>query len=235
MARFARIVVPGVAHHITQRGNLRQDVFFTDHDRRVYLAALRDHIREHKVRVLAWCLMTNHVHVIAIPDQADSLARAFGRTHNEYARWLHVRERRVGHLWQNRFHSCPLAGAHLWQAIRYTELNPVRARIVQNAEDWPWSSARAHLGGTDDWGILDLGPWREHWSPDTWRTVLRPTSRDSEFERSLREATRTGRPCGGDDFLDQLERETDRSLRPQKRGPKPKIVVEDGQLSFDIA
>ncbi|HWR54566.1 MAG TPA: hypothetical protein VN428_25885 [Bryobacteraceae bacterium] len=162
-----------------------------------------------------------HVHA---PERPDSLARAFGRTHNEYARRLHVRERRAGHLWQNRFYSCPLAGGHVWQAVRYTELNPVRARIVQAAEEWPWSNARAHLGGADEWAILDLGLWREHWSADTWRGVLRPASRDAEFDRSLREATRTGRPCGGDEFIEQLERETERVLvrRSVGRSPRPR-------------
>ncbi|HSB15041.1 MAG TPA: transposase [Bryobacteraceae bacterium] len=235
MARFARLVVPGFPHHITQRGNHRQDVFFSDNDRRMYLAILRDHVHRQNVRILAWCLMTNHVHIVAVPSRDDSFALAFGRTHNEYARWLHVRQRRVGHLWQNRFHSCPLEGRHLWEAVRYTELNPVRAGVVCAARDWRWSSAQAHLGGGDEWNLVDLIPWRERWTSETWRQALEAASGDSAFAVRLREATQTGRPCGESEFTKMLEAETGRSLKPQKRGPKPKTTVESGQMSFGIA
>lgn len=226
MARFARLVVPGCAHHVTQRGNHQADVFFGDEDRRIYLTILRDHLLRWQARIVAWCLMTNHVHFVAVPSKEDSLALVFGRTHNEYSRWLQARQRRVGHLWQNRFHSCPLDGRHLWEAVRYTELNPVRAGMVPTAEDWRWSSARAHLGAGDEWGVVDLRPWHEQWTIETWREALGSPFRDAAFAARLREATQTGRPCGEAEFTEMLEAETGRSLKPRKPGPKPKSIVE---------
>jgi REP-associated tyrosine transposase len=234
MARFARLVVPGCAHHVTQRGNHRQEVFFCDNDRRTYLAILRDHCQRFGLRVAAWCLMTNHVHLVVIPAQEDSLARALGQTHNEYARWLHVRQRQVGHLWQNRFHSCPLAEDHLWEAIRYIELNPVRAGLVRDAAEWCWSSARAHLEGQEEWCLTDLLWWRERWTAGSWQETLASGLAGAAFIERLREATRTGRPFGSAEFTDELERETGRRLRQQKRGPKPKPAESGGQMCLAI-
>ena len=148
MARRPRFIVPGVPHHVTQRGNNRQDVFFSDQDRLRYLELLRQHCRRYDVRVLAWCLMTNHVHLILIPGSAESLALTLGQLHSQYALEQNRQRRRVGHLWQNRFFSCVLESAHLLAALHYVELNPVRAGITPAAGDWPWSSARTHLNGS---------------------------------------------------------------------------------------
>ncbi len=229
MARFARVVIPECPHHVTQRGNRRQEVFFSDDDRRTYLAILRDHCSRRHTRVLAWCLMTNHVHLVVVPDRQDSLAKALGRTHNDYARWLHIRQRQVGHLWQNRFHSCPLEGRHIWDAIRYVELNPVRAGLVRAAEDWPWSSAAAHLTGEDDWRLTAMEWWREQWTgAGEWRIALESGIREAGFAARLREATRTGRPLGTDEFTKKLESKTGRFLHPRKRGPKPAAAMAAG-------
>ncbi len=231
MPLIDRVVIPACPHHVTQRGNHSQDVFFSDGDRRVYLSILRDYCRRHGLRVLAWCLMSNHVHLVLVPEREESLSNALGRTHNDYARWLHVRQRRSGHLWQNRFYSCPLDDAHLKEALRYVELNPVRAGLVAAAVDWPWSSATAHCGGEDQWGLLDLAWWRERFEFDWWATVLNSGFQEAQINARLREATRTGRPLGSEEFTIRLERETGRCLRPQRRGPKPKALAA-AQLSF---
>ncbi len=146
MARQARIVIPDVPHHVTQRGNNRQDVFFTDDDRRLYLAVLQERCAAAGVRVLAYCLMNNHVHLIVVPPDEGSLAAAVGRTHFLYAQAINHLHGRSGHLWQGRFYSCPLDETHLWRAAAYVERNPVRSRLVRRAWKWPWSSAAVHVG-----------------------------------------------------------------------------------------
>ena len=220
MGRIARVVVPGIAHHITQRGNHRQPVFFDDLDRRVYLAALGENAARYGMRLLGYCLMTNHVHLIAVPERDDSLARALGRAQCDYARWQHIRQRQTGHLWQNRFFSCPLDSGHCWAALRYVELNPVRAGMAEAAEQGPWSSAAAHVGGAEGAALLDMREWAACWSPTQWEQALRVGVRDSLFEDRIRQATRTGRPLGGEGFVSALERVLDRSLEPAKRGRK---------------
>jgi putative transposase len=152
VSRIARVVIPGIPHHITQRGNHRETVFFSDDARSLYLTTLAAHAQRYGARIPGFCLMSNHVHFGAVPEKPDSLAKAFGRTHNDYARWLHVRQGRGGHLWQNRFFSCRLDAGHCWAALRYVEHNPVRAGLTSAADDWPWSSARAHVTGVDPHG-----------------------------------------------------------------------------------
>lgn len=235
MARLARVVIPGLPHHVTQRGNGRRDVFFSDDDRRMYLAILRDHCRRNDLSMLAWCLMTNHVHLVVIPEHENSLAAAFGRTHNEYAHWLHVKQRRIGHLWQNRFHSCPLERRHLWDAIRYVEVNPVRAGMVESAADWRWSSADAHITGEDPWQISDLAWWHANCPPDWWPQVLASGYRDAAIAIRIREATHTGRPLGSDGFIRELELTVERPLRPGKRGPKSQATEQADQLNLVIS
>jgi putative transposase len=127
MARTARVVAAGVPHHVTQGGNNRQDVFLTDDDRRYYLSVLRDRSQQAGLQLLGYCLMTNHVHLVVIPTRAESLAQALGRAHSWYAQRFNRRYRRSGHLWQNRFYSCPLGSSQLVRALAYVDLNPVRA------------------------------------------------------------------------------------------------------------
>ena len=159
MPRVARRIVPGFPHHITQRGTNRQIVFYTQQDRRVYLELLRENSRQAGVRILAYCLMVNHIHLIAIPEQSDGLAICLRRTHGRYAQYLNARRLRSGHLWQNRFYSCPMDNAHLWIALQYVEQNPVRAGLVEAAEAFPWSSASAHSSGKDTTRLLDMEFW----------------------------------------------------------------------------
>ena len=235
MARIARIVLPGVWHHVTQRGNRRQTVFFDDADRRLYLQLLGRHCSEHRVAITGYCLMSNHVHVLAVPGREDSLAKAFGRAHNDYARWLNVRHGDTGHFWQSRYFSCPLDEDHQWEALRYVELNPVRGGMVATAEQWPWSSAAAHLGGRDASGLLDLTEWRKRWSARNWSESLAEGVRNAALLERIRQATRTGRPAGSDDFVREAERHLGRPLRPAKRGPKTKLrALPPGQLELGV-
>ena len=127
MLRVARIVVPGCPHHVTQRGNNRQDVFFVEDDWRTYLRILREQSKRFGLSVDGYCLMTNHVHLVAVPTSENSLAKAVGRTHWLYTQYVNRLHRRSGHLWQNRFFSCALDESHCWQALAYVERNPVRA------------------------------------------------------------------------------------------------------------
>jgi putative transposase len=221
MARRARVVLPGCSHHVTQRGNQHQDVFFTDLDRDMYLKLLKDHAERAGLRIEAYCLMTNHVHLIVNPEDRSSLAVGLGRAHNDYARWLHVRRRQSGHLWQNRFFSCPLDQSHWAEALRYVEMNPVRAGLVAQAWDWCWSSSKARVSGRDQLNLLHLGLRPEDCLGESWKSVLANGWKADALTKRIREATRTGRPLGGEHFLNKIESEFGICVRPRKRGPKP--------------
>jgi putative transposase len=150
MARIARFVVPGLPHHVTQRGNRRERVFFADEDYELYRDLLSSQCRKQGVAVWAYCLMPNHIHLILVPDRAEALGRALGETHRRYSAVVNARLRVTGHLFQSRFGSAVMDEEHLMAAARYVGLNPVRARLVARAEDWRWSSVKAHLEGQDD-------------------------------------------------------------------------------------
>ena len=173
--------MPGVAHHITQRGTDRQTVFFSRRDRHVYLALVRDCARQVDLRILCYCLMRNHIHLIGVPQHEDSLAVCLRRSHGRYAQYLNGRRGRTGHLWQNRFYSCPVEGTHLWTALRYVELNPVRAGLVGLPEEYEWSSAVAHLGGKDSAGLLDLDFWKECGGVPFWQQLLHSEEDEDEL------------------------------------------------------
>ena len=213
MPRVARIVVPGVPHHITQRGNNQQDVFFVDDDRRVYLALLKQQSHKFGLDVMAYCLMTNHIHLVATPQTKDALAKVIGRTHLIYTQYINQVHGRSGHLWQNRFHSCALGGDHLVSSLSYVERNPVRAKLVRYAWQYEWSSAAAHTGGSDPSGLLDLRAWRRRHRDDDWREMLKRPG-DSDLAAALRSASRRGRPLGSDRFLSKIEKAVGRRLRP---------------------
>ena len=235
MARMARVVVPGCWHHITQRGNRRQSVFFDDTDRALYLRWLTRNCASASVDIAGYCLMGNHVHIVAIPKTEAGLAKALGRTHGDYARWQNLRRGETGHLWQNRFYSCILDDRHRWEALRYVELNPVRAGLATVAEDWQWSSARAHLSGGDGASVLEMSEWAARWTAKSWRDILERGLEDGALLERIRESTRTGRPMAEGDSMLELETRVGRALRPQKRGPKRKAVRTDGQLSFGVS
>ncbi|KPF87117.1 hypothetical protein IP81_18930 [Novosphingobium sp. AAP83] len=192
MPRTARLVVPDCPHHVIQRGNRQQPIFFSNNDRRQYLALLAKNCADHSVRCLAWCLMSNHIHLVLVRPTADALRAVLSRTHTSYAQRINLREGLSGHLFQGRYASYAMDQAHLAVAVRYIENNPVKAGLVVSAEQWPWSSARAHINVTSD-GLTDL----EHAFPVTnWRTYLTDGVEASERDDELEAAMRSGRPLG---------------------------------------
>lgn len=221
MPRVARIVIPGVPHHVTQRGNNQQKVFFSDAHRRLYLDFLKTYSDQFGLEIGAYCLMSNHVHLVATPTSADALARAVGRTNFRYAQQLNRMLKRSGHVWQNRFFSCALEDTHYDRAIRYVERNPVRAGLVRVAWRYEWSSAAAHVSGNDPTGLLDMKAWLRQWKPQKWKDALRDP--DEQWQKMVCTSTRTGRPIGSKRFVAAIERKLDRRVRalpvgrPKKR------------------
>jgi putative transposase len=211
-------VIPGLPHHVTQRGNGRAQTFFCDGDYRFYRDLLASSCRAAGVEVWAWVLMPNHVHLILVPPDEDALRRALAPVHKRYAATINARLQRTGHFWQGRFGAVVMDEPHLAAAVRYVAQNPVRAGLSARPEDWMWSSVHAHLSGTDD-GMTVIPP------------ILNRIPRFAEFIGGnadpaaldrLRRAETIGRPLGDDAFITHLEDLTRRILRPAKRGPKPK-------------
>lgn len=215
MPRPPRFVIPGIPHHVTQRGNYRQTTFFEDRDYLFYLRLLRKYAQRFDVAVQAYCLMPNHVHLIVTPSREDSLPALLQRLHSDYARSVHVHRERVGHLWQSRYYSTPLDEAHFWHAMTYVEQNPERAGLVEKCWHWCWSSAASRLRGSDE-GFLDLTEWKRRHSPSSWIECLQLGVRDAELLQRIRENTNTGWPLGSDRFLDGI---ADRLGRPARPGP----------------
>ncbi len=213
MARIGRIVLPGIPHHITQRGVRSMDIFHCDSEREEYLGLLREQGQRFGLTFVAYCLMSNHVHLIVVPHEADSLARGIGEAHRLYTRAINFSQGVRGYLFQGRFYSCALDERHLVAAIRYVLRNPVRAGMVKQAREYRWSSAAFHMGlretdllveKIDEFG-LEL----------EWAEMLRT---DPEEIPTLREKARTGRPCGDDEFVRRAEQITGRLLCPRPPG-----------------
>jgi putative transposase len=220
MPRLARLIIPGIPHHLTQRGNRRQRVFFSDEDKSFYLKILKDNIEGTGLRLLGYCLMDNHVHLVSTPSAKDEFASVLGETHRKYTTIINTREKWKGHLWQERYWSFPLDEPYLYRAVRYVERNPVRAGITKNAGGYRWSSARGHLLLNED-PLLDLAA--SSLIADDWRDYL-SEEEDGAFPQELHRHQRTGRPLGDDAFLEKLEAMTGMRLRKRKPGrPRKKF------------
>ncbi len=217
MARLPRLVVPGLPHHATQRGNRRGTTFFEDEDYALYKYMLAEAAEKAGSEIWCYCLMPNHVHIIIVPSHEDGLRMTFADAHRRYTGYINARMRTTGHLWQGRFGSVVMDEAHLANAVRYVSFNPVRARLAKNAEDWEWSSARAHLKGKDD-GLVKIAPVLKRYG--NFREFLGKEEPPDNIYRTLRQSETTGRPLGSDDWLAELEQQTGRVLKAQKRGPK---------------
>lgn len=215
---MARLVVPGIAHHVTQRGNGRQQTFFSDDDYALYRNLLARHCAEAGVEIWAWCLMPNHVHLILVPSDTDGIRRALSKVHRTYAGVIHARQKKTGHFWQGRFGAVALDEDHLLNAFRYVGLNPVRAKLVKAAADWPWASTRAFVGGEED-GVITKAPMLSRY-PDMRVLFESPAIYDLQAFERLRKAESIGRPLGGKAFLERITAETGRPVAAQKRGPK---------------
>jgi putative transposase len=205
MPRIARVVGVGLPHHITQRGNYRQDVFVDAYDRQRYLAWMREYSEKYGLSILAYCLMPNHVHFIAIPHKSDSLAKTFNAAHMRYSQYFNNTLGQRGHLWQGRFYSCILDEPRLIRAARYVEMNPVRAGLVVMPWQWPWSSAITHIYGKGN-GFIKLGNLFEitGMSCGSWREYL-GFAEEGDFLENIRKHTFAGRPLGAEAFVAKLE------------------------------
>jgi putative transposase len=217
MARIARVIYPGLPHHVTQRGNRRQETFFCDDDYLAYISLMAEWCKKHDVSIWAWCLMPNHVHLVVVPQTETGLARAIGEAHRRYTRMINFREKWRGHLWQERFASFPMDERHLYSAVRYVEMNPVAARLVLHPAEYRWSSARAHIDGKED-TLISRSPLQTL-IPD-WEEYLRLSS--EEELQTLKRHENSGRPLGSDRFVGKIEQALGRTLKPKRRGPKKK-------------
>jgi putative transposase len=193
MPRAARFVVPGLPHHVTQRGNRQQPIFFSDADRTRYLEMLAEGCGRHGTRCLAWCLMDNHVHLILTPSSFDGLRATIASTHTRYAQRINYGQGVGGHLFQGRFASYPMDDAHLMVAVRYVENNPVKAGLCRTAEELRWSSARAHVTGVED-GLTDVVAIGQH--VRNWRAYLADGLEAADRDEAIEAALLSGRPLG---------------------------------------
>jgi putative transposase len=216
MARLARVVVPSYPHHVTQRGNRRQAVFFSDEDYVAYIQLLVTAKEQAEVEVWAYCLMPNHVHLVVTPKTEDGLRKFLGEAHRRYTRRINFREGWRGYLWQGRFHSFVMDEHYLLAVVRYVELNPVRAGLCDTTSGWRWSSVHAHLSGEDD-DLVTVKPMLDR--INNWSDYLGEKMDAEKWER-IRKHGNTGRPLGDDDFIDVIEKKVGRCLRKQRPGPK---------------
>jgi putative transposase len=229
MARLARIVVPGLAHHVTQRGNRREPIFFEPGDQEVYRDLLADQAQKARVAVWAYCLMPNHVHLVVVPEDEEGLGRAIGETHRRYTNFINARGRWTGHLFQSRFASVAMDEAHLIAAVRYVSLNPVRARLAARPQDWAWSSARAHLDGYDD-ALVVVKPMVDRFGASGLAELLLGGREDEAGFAALRGAETTGRPLGNEGFIAGLERLLGRPIARRAPGRKPNQAMDQPNL-----
>ena len=189
------------------------ETFFQDADYQAYLALMAEWCRKCNVAIWAYCLMPNHVHLIAVPETEEGLRLAIGEAHRRYSSMINRRQKWTGHLWQGRFSSFPMDETYLLAAAKYIEMNPVRARLAADPYAWPWSSARAHAAGQDDILVRVeplLGMVGE------WKQFLADI--DEQYADKIRGHERTGRALGEDSFLDALENALQRIVKPKKAG-----------------
>jgi putative transposase len=228
MPRIARVVVPGMPHHVTHRGIRRSDVFWDDADRLYYLELLRMACRTFLLRVWAYCLMTNHVHLVAVPERLDSIGKVFHWAHGKYDSYFNEKYALTGNLWERRPHSAVLDDRHAMASVRYVERNPVRAGMVPRASDYRWSSARVRCGLAYD-SLLDPS-WPPAGLIADWQTWLAGDD-DTTQEDQIRRSTSTGRPCGDESFIADIESRTRRCLRPKPPGrPRKTPATGSGRL-----
>jgi putative transposase len=215
MPRQARFVLPGHLHHVTQRGNYRQNIFKDTNDRIFYLKLINHYAKEYLNEIFAFCLMSNHVHFIIKPQNKDSLAGIFCRAHQQYSLYFHKKNGINGHLWQERFYSCLLEGNHVLKAIQYVECNPVRANMVQFAWDYSWSSVHFHLGKI--YNIIELSDSKPYIQTSDWKKFLVDGLLEADL-KSIRHATAKGNVFGSEDYINELERKYHRTLTPRPIG-----------------
>jgi putative transposase len=214
MARSARIVIPGAAHHVVQRANRANSLFLADEDRRRYLDLLAQYAAMHRLQVYAWCLMPDHVHLVVVPEQPDSLASTMKSLKTQFSKYLRQTHRKPG-LLRGRFASCPMDEPHMWEAVRYVERNPLRAGKILRPDRYPWSSAGGHVGLRKD--PLVSGALESRGKVKNWVEWLR-AGEDAAMVETIRACTRTGRPAGDEVFVSRVKKITGRTVRAKKGG-----------------
>ena len=227
MARLARMVIPGVPHHVTQRGNRRERIFFEAGDEQIYLDLMSAQLERHRVECWAYCLMPNHVHLILTPSDEVGLARAVGEAHRRYTAFISTRGGWTGHLFQARFASVAMDEDHLISAFRYVALNPVKAKLVDAVEKWQWSSAGAHMAGRDSKHVR-VAPALDR--VGDFAAFLADATGGEAMWADVLKAERVGRPVGAKAWVERLEAAYDRVFSPRKRGPKPRGTLEQQEM-----
>jgi len=220
MPRIARVIAAGMPHHVTQRGNRKMSTFFRDEDYQAYLSLMREWCLKCHVEIWAYCLMPNHIHLIAVPESEDGLRSGIGEAHRRYSLMINLRQNWRGHLWQGRFASFPLDENYLLATARYIEMNPVRAGLTHEPQAWRWSSAKAHFAEMDD-EFVKVSPLLE--IVGDW-TLFLSSGGEEEKMNDIRRHERTGRPLGSSAFVEKLENNLERTLKRQKPGPKKQVV-----------
>ena len=222
MPRIARVVLPDVPYHITQRGNYRQDVFEDEEDKRFYMELFTYYSKEHGLKLYAWCLMDNHVHFVVESSSATTLAKVFNTVHMRYSQYFNKKKGVRGHLWQGRFFSCPLDKCHLYEAIRYVELNPIRAGISSHLKDYIWCSAYSRLCNDK---TIPLNSIKRYLEIDNWEEYLKEAVNE-EIIATFKSNTKSGRPSGDKRFVNKIEKMTGRSFKVKQVGRPKKINSE---------
>ena len=223
MPRIARIVGIGLPHHITQRGNYRQDIFENDNNRQKYLTLLKLESERYGLKILAYCLMTNHVHFIGVPEAKTSMGDVFKYVNMKYSQYFNLKKGERGHLFHGRFFSSVMDEYYLMACARYIERNPVRAKIVKNPWDWAWSSSRAHCGldKSDPFQVNNLFDYIGI-KKSQWKEFLSQEDNPEEMDRIKKETIR-GRPLAGEGFTRSLEEKLKRALRTKPKGRPKKM------------
>lgn len=223
MARLPRLVVPGLPHHLIQRGHNRQPIVLDDEDRRQFLALLREAAVNQRVALHAYVLMDNHLHLLATPETPEGLSRMMQSLGRRYVAAFNQRHGRSGTLWEGRFRAAPLeAERHLLACMRYIELNPQRAGWVMEPGSYAWSSGPQHLGHRRDplitehplfWALGNTPFEREA----AWRSWLEQGVGPEEL-RALGDSALKGWPLGSAGFLQVLAEGSERPVAPRQRG-----------------
>jgi putative transposase len=214
MPRISRVVVPEYPHHITQRGTNRSEIFLEDNDYQHFLILLGKCLEKTRTNLWAYCLMNNHFHLLLTPDTPEGLGKCLHGVTFRYAQYFNTKYSRSGRLWQNRYFSCPIdKDEYLWAVTKYIEMNPVRARITQNPEQWRWSSAQEHIAEKPD-NTIKLFQWLTGREREDYAGMIL----EKIMEEKIRKATSTGRPLCGESFFDKLKVMLNLNLRPQKGG-----------------
>ena len=216
MSRIARIVLPDVSHHVTQRGVRSMILFELNSDRQYYLRMLKEQGEKYGLVYLAYCLMSNHIHLIVVPKHEDSLRKAIGEAHRRFTIRINSRNDVRGHLFQERFYSCPMDEQHMIAACRYVERNPVRAGLVQKAWAFEWSSAKYHAGIVEKDDLIETN-WP--FSSQEWKQLLHDEQGDID---NLRKHFKNGRPLGSASFVRSVIAKTGVTL-PRNELGRPRI------------